>query len=83
METIIAAIITASVTLIVCLITNHAQQEKTRALLEYKIQELTKQVEKHNQVIDRVYSLERHEEVIDEKLKSANHRINDLEEYHK
>lgn len=83
METIIAAVITAGVTLLVCLITNHAQQEKTRALLEYKIQELTKQVEKHNQVIDRVYSLERHEEVVDEKIKIANHRIDDLEEIHK
>lgn len=82
-ETIIAAVITAGVTLLVCLITNHAQQEKTRALLEYKIQELTKQVEKHNQVIDRVYSLERHEEVVDEKIKIANHRIDDLEEIHK
>lgn len=81
METIIAAVITAGVTLLVCLITNHAQQEKTRALLEYKIQELTKQVEKHNQVIDRVYSLERHEEVVDEKIKIANHRIDDLEKF--
>lgn len=79
METIIAALITAAVTLIVCIITNHAQQEKTRALLEYKIEELTKQVEKHNKVIDRVYMLERHEEVIDEKIKVANHRIDDLE----
>lgn len=83
LETIIAAVITAAVTLIVCIITNHAQQEKTRALLEYKIEELTKQVEKHNKVIDRVYMLERHEEVIDEKIKTANHRIDYLEYIHK
>lgn len=83
METIIAAVITAAVTLIVCVITNHAQQEKTRALLEYKIEELTKQVERHNKVIDRVYMLEKHEEVIDEKIKTANHRIDDLENMNK
>lgn len=83
METIISAVITAAVTLIVCIITNHAQQEKTRALLEYKIEELTKQVEKHNKVIDRVYMLEKHEEVIDEKIKTANHRIDDLEYIHR
>ena len=83
METIISTVITAVVTLAVCLITNNTQQEKTRALLEYKIQELTKQVEKHNKVVERVYILERHEELVDEKLKTANHRIDDLEAFHK
>ena len=83
METIISAAITAAVTLIVCLITNVSQQAKTRALLEYKIQELTRQVEKHNKVVERVYILEKHEEVVDEKIKTANHRINDLEAFHK
>ena len=37
METIISACISAGVTLIVCLISNHGQQEKTRALVEYKL----------------------------------------------
>jgi low affinity Fe/Cu permease len=83
MESIISAAITAAVTLVVCLITNISQQEKTRALLEYKIQELTKQVEKHNKVVERVYILERHEELVDEKIKTANHRIDDLEAFHK
>lgn len=83
MESIISAAITAAVTLAVCLITNISQQEKTRALLEYKIQELTKQVEKHNKVVERVYILERHEELVDEKIKTANHRIDDLEAFHK
>ena len=45
METIIAACISACVTLIVCLISNRSQQEKTRALMEYKLEELTKNVE--------------------------------------
>ena len=29
------------------------------------------------------YLSEKHEEVVDEKIKTANHRIDDLEEYHK
>jgi len=66
METIISACISAGVTLIVCLISNKSQQEKTRALMEYKLEELTKKVEKHNSVVERTYILE-------EKMKVANH----------
>lgn len=58
METVIAAVISAIVTLIVCVINNHAQQEKTRALLEYKIDELSTRVDKHNNVVERTYKLE-------------------------
>ena len=72
METIISACISAGVTLFVCMISNHGQQEKTRALMEYKLDELTKKVEKHNSVVERTYILE-------EKMKVANHRIDDLE----
>ena len=72
MDTIISACISACVTLIVCLISNRSQQEKTRALMEYKLEELTKKVEKHNSVVERTYILE-------EKMKVANHRIEDLE----
>lgn len=72
METIISACISAGVTLLVCMINNHGQQEKTRALMEYKLDELTKRVEKHNSVVERTYILE-------EKMKVANHRIDDLE----
>ena len=52
-------------------------------LTNYRIKRLEEKVEKHNQVIDRVYRLETHKAVVDEELKVANHRINDLEEYHK
>lgn len=58
METVIAAVISAIVTLIVCVINNHTQQEKTRALLEYKIDELSTRVDKHNNVVERTYKLE-------------------------
>lgn len=79
METIISACISAGVTLIVCLISNHAQQEKTRALMEYKIDELTKRVDKHNNTIERTYQLEEKVSLHEEKFKVANHRIEDLE----
>lgn len=79
METIISACISAGVTLIVCLISNHAQQEKTRALMEYKIDELTKRVDKHNNTIERTYHLEEQVALHEEKFKVANHRIEDLE----
>lgn len=78
-ETIISSCISAAVTLLVCLISNHSQQEKTRALMEYKLEELTKRVDKHNNVVERTYFLEKEMEVQKEQIKVANHRISDLE----
>ena len=52
-------------------------------LTNYRIEQLEKKVEKHNQVIDRVYELEKRDEVEKEEIKVINHRVADLEEYHK
>ena len=52
-------------------------------LTNYRIQQLEKKVEKHNKVIERVYNLEKNEAVIEEEIKVANHRIEDLEQFHK
>lgn len=41
-------------------------------LIKYRIAQLEKKVEKHNSVVERTYLLE-------EKIKVANHRIDDLE----
>lgn len=60
-----------------------AEIDKHNALQSLEIKELTKQVEKHNRVIERVYILEKHEAVVDEEIKVANHRIEDLEAFHK
>ena len=78
METIISACISAGVTLIICLISNHSSAEKTRLLMEYKLDELTKRVDKHNHVVERTYHLEELVSIHDEKIKVANHRIDDL-----
>lgn len=79
METIISACISAAVTLLVCVISNRGQQEKTRALMEYKLDELTKRVDKHNSVVERTYNIEQELMVQKEQIKVANHRISDLE----
>lgn len=52
-------------------------------LSNYRIEQLEKKVEKHNHVIERVYELERRDAVVEEEIKVANHRICDLEEYHR
>lgn len=52
-------------------------------LTNYRIEQLEKKVDKHNQVIDRVYKLEKRDAVVEEEIKVANHRIDDLEEFHK
>lgn len=52
-------------------------------LTTYRISQLEAKVEKHNKVVERVYILEKDKAVFEEELKVANHRIQDLEEYHK
>ena len=48
-------------------------------LTQYRLEQLEKKVEAHNRVIDRVYKLEERTELQEEKIKVANHRIEDLE----
>lgn len=115
MDSIIPAIISAAVTLSVCLINNsyqrkrderarEAEKEQQQAdltahlqeiivnqddatskisseieMLKYQMSELTKHVEKHNSVIERTYELEKRTELQEEKIKVANHRLEDLE----
>ena len=42
METIVSAVITGAVAIIVCLLNSHHQATTTRNLIEYKLSELTK-----------------------------------------
>lgn len=56
-----------------------AQNQQAMALIEYKIGELTKNVEKHNNVIERTFRLEEKTTLLEEKISVANHRIDDLE----
>ena len=82
----VEALITGIVGIIVCMINNgfqnrriKADNDKNAALIDYRLSELTKRVEKHNCVIERTYELEKAKKVYDEKFKVVNHRIEDLE----
>ena len=77
--TIVSSLISATVAIVVCVITQYAQNKKTIALIEYKLEELTKKVDKHNNLIERTYELEKEARLHDEQIKVANHRIADLE----
>lgn len=48
-------------------------------LMSYRIEQLEKKVDKHNNLIERTYKLEEKAEVFEEKIKVANHRLADLE----
>lgn len=59
-----------------------ASQKQTELTL-YRIDQLEEKVNKHNNLIERTYKIEQRLEVDEEKLKVANHRIEDLEGYHR
>jgi len=67
-ENIIVAIITGGLAFCGVLISNR----KSASLMEYKIEELTREVRKHNSFAERI-------PVLEEKMSVANHRIEDLE----
>ena len=48
-------------------------------LTQYRIEQLEKKVDAHNSLITRTYELEKRAELTDEKIRVANHRIDDLE----
>lgn len=52
-------------------------------LTNYRLEQLEKKVEKHNSVIERTYNLEQRQAVEDKEIETINHRIKDLEEFHK
>lgn len=78
--TILAAVISALAAIVVCVISNHYQNENTRNLLEYRLAQLEKKVDKHNNLVERTYEVEKQIKLHDEKIRVANHRLNDLEE---
>ena len=49
-------------------------------LMSYRIEQLEKKVEKHNNLIERTYKLEELTALQAEQIKVANHRIDDLED---
>ena len=52
-------------------------------LTNYRIGQLEQKVEKHNHLVERMYAVEDRVNLMDEKVRVANHRIDDLEGFHK
>lgn len=51
----------------------------TNKMTAYRIEQLEKKVDKHNQVVERMYEAEKNISVISEENKNVNHRIEELE----
>lgn len=68
-ESVVVAIITGVLTLIGVLISN----SKSQAVMETKVNELTREVREHNKFAKRM-------PVVEEQIKVINHRISDLED---
>lgn len=68
-EAIICAVITGGLTLLGVIIANN----KTQAVMETKIAELTREVREHNNFARRM-------PVVEEQIKVINHRLQDLEQ---
>lgn len=82
-EGIIVALITGGLSLVGVIVTSRVTVRKTeesfhtaQAVTETKLDELTREVRNHNNFAERI-------PVIEEQIKVINHRISDLEEYHK
>ncbi len=82
-EAIVCAIIAGIFSTLGAWLANRRSQAVFQAVIETKFEELSKHVEKHNQVIDRTYALETQAALMDEQIRVANHRIADLEAFHK
>ena len=72
MNEIIVALITGGIPLVGVLLAN----QKTQAVMETRIDELTREVREHNNFAKRM-------PVVEEQIKVINHRIEDLEDANK
>lgn len=68
-STALTALISGLCVAIPSLIATISSNRKSQALIEYKIEELDKKVEKHNTVIERTYALEHEVNILEEKMK--------------
>lgn len=68
MDSIIVALISGGITLLGVLVANN----KTQAVMETKVDELTREVREHNNFARRM-------PVVEEQIKVINHRLEDLE----
>lgn len=84
--TVVAALISGAAAIVVSVVnanSNHkkllTELEKRDELQAYRIEQLEKKQDKHNALMERTFVLEKKADVFDEKIKVANHRLDDLE----
>ena len=77
---IITAVISGGSAAIAAIIVAAIQHRKTVAIIDYRLGQLEAKVEKHNNLVERTYKLEKVTDLHEEKIKVANHRIDDLED---
>lgn len=70
-DVVVTAIISGLCVAIPSVIATMSSNNKSNALMNYRIDELTKEVEKHNSVVERMA-------VVENSLKLAHHRIDEL-----
>lgn len=51
-------------------------------LTQYRLEQLEKKVEAHNNLIDRTYKLEAHEQVVDTEIEMITQKIEDIENHY-
>jgi len=61
----IATVIGATISGIVAVIVANRQHDKTMALVQYRLEELEKKVDKHNNLVERMYVVETKLGIID------------------
>ena len=74
-DTVIVALLSLAGTMAGTYLANR----KASALIAYRLEQLEQKVNKHNQVVERTFRLEDNDKLLEEKIKVANHRIDDLE----
>lgn len=73
------AVIVALLSLVGTLVGAYLANRKSAALVAYRLEQLEHKVNKHNNLVECTYALEKRMAVTDESIKVANHRIADLE----
>lgn len=70
MESVVVAFITGAFTLVGVIVAN----SRSRAVMHEKIEALTRQVEKHNRVLERTFALERDMAVVQNDIETLHRR---------
>ena len=79
-DTVLVAIISGVFVGVPSVIATILSNNKSNALMNYRLDQIEEKQDKYNNVIARTYELEKQANVFEEQIKVANHRIQDLED---